>query len=155
MNKKITARHFLFDRKTVRTAIYFLTLILELVLFCCLTTKETLAVKLVSTKIDRWYRMEPDWGVLKTWPDKFQHLFFPYLLQESNQRLLRSERVFWAFNLFGVLKEFDDKEGVSWRDILCNTIGYWGAKYRTENFTLLPIFEEQEQDWKIMAFISF
>ncbi|OGC91893.1 MAG: hypothetical protein A2142_01545 [candidate division Zixibacteria bacterium RBG_16_48_11] len=111
-------------------------------------------MKLVDSKVDRWYRMETDWGVLKTWPDKFQHVFFPYLLQEVNQRTIASERLFWILNLGGVLKELDDKEGVSWRDILCNTIGIWGARYRTKGFVILPTFEVQERQWKLMASLA-
>lgn len=112
-------------------------------------------VKIVDSKIDRWYRMEQDWGVLKTWPDKFQHLFFPYLMQESNRRLLNSDRLFWTLNVMCAMKELDDKEGVSFRDILCNTIGLWGAKYRTERLVILPTFEEDRQIWQVRAFIKF
>jgi hypothetical protein len=148
-------REEMFRPRAIRFAIFVLTLILFLVCFLTLTAEEARAIKLVDSKIDRWYRMEPDWGVLKSWPDKFQHLFFPFLLQDSNRKLLGSEKVFWALNFLGILKEFDDQEGVSFRDILCNTIGLWGAKYRNEKFTLLPTFEARRQNWKLMAFISF
>lgn len=145
----------MFRSRTFKCAIFLLTLILAVTLFVIVTAKEALAVKLVDSKVDRWYRMEPDWGVLKTWPDKFQHVFFPYLLQEVNQRTLASSRLFWIMNLGGVLKELDDKEGVSWRDILCNTIGLWGARYRTKGFVILPTFAVQEQNWKLMASVAF
>lgn len=136
-----------------RTVLVFI--LCELVLILVVPPEEAVALKLADSKIDRWYRMEPDWGVLKTWPDKFQHVFFPYLLQEFNQRTIASKKFFWACNVAGVLKELDDKEGISFRDILCNTIGFWGARYRTSKFVLLPSFEEQRQTWKVNAFILF
>ena len=144
----------MFKGRTFKCAIFLFTLIFGVILFVIVTAREALAVKLVDANVDRWYRMETDWGVLKTWPDKFQHVFFPYLLQEVNQRTIASERLFWILNLGGVLKELDDKEGVSWRDILCNTIGIWGARYRTKGFVILPTFEVQERQWKLMASLA-
>ncbi len=155
MNKsKFRRRSRLFKSRTFRCAIFWLTGTVGLLLFLTLTAEEVGALKLVDSKVDRWYRMETDWGVLKTWPDKFQHIFFPYLLQEINQRTIASERLFWMMNIGGVLKEFDDREGVSWRDILCNTLGFWGAKYRTGKFVLVPTFSVQKQSWKITASLA-
>ncbi len=147
-------RSRLLKSRTFKCAIFLLTGAVSLFLFLMLTAEEACALKLVDAKIDRWYRMEPDWGVLKTWPDKFQHIFFPYLLQELNQRSFSSPRLFWLLNLGGVLKELDDKEGVSFRDILCNTIGFWGARLRSNSFVIVPTFNSQKQTWKLVASIS-
>jgi len=119
------------------------------------STTQVGAVRLVDPKIDRWYRMEKDWGVVKTWPDKFQHMLFPYMMQEFNESFVGSSGVFWALNLATTLKELDDREGVSFRDILCNTIGLWGARYNSDKFAIVPNFEEQLQYWEVKAYIFF
>ena len=139
---------------TLRSSILLLGAVLAFIIGLSMMAEEALSVKLVDSKIDRWYRIEKDWGILNTWPDKFQHLFLPYLMQGINQKTVDSENLFWAFNLAGVLKEFEDKEGISFRDILCNTIGLWGAKLQSKRFSLLPSFAIQRRDWKIIATVA-
>src|SRR4030067_1656127 len=152
MNRsKYRRRSRLFRSRTFRCAIFMLTGMVGFILFFTVTAEEVCALKLVDGKIDRWYRREPDWGALKAWPDKFQHVFFPYLLQEVNQRTIASGRLFWLMNLGGVLKELDDKEGVSFRDILCNTVGFWGARFRSNSFIVVPTFSYSKQTWKVAA----
>jgi hypothetical protein len=77
-------RKRLFKSGTFRSAIFLLTGAVSLFLFLTLTAEEACALKLVDAKVDRWYRMEPEWRILETWPDKLQHIFFPHPLEELN-----------------------------------------------------------------------
>ncbi len=105
--------------------------------------------------IDRWYRTETDWGMLKDVPDKYQHLSFSYYAQWLADRRLPLLVSFPLVAIAGWLKELDDQEGISNRDVLSNLTGQLGACFYGTRVGLIPYFNSQQKFYQVRLEIAF